>query len=82
MTRPEVTCIRKSDRYNSHERTLGTGGTNANGTRWYATQEQAIVWIESRRFELHARVKGQEVRVIAAESRYGNKYIKTEADGE
>lgn len=50
MTRYEVSCVNKSDRYNPHE--------------------------------FFVRVGSREVRVIVAESRYGNKYIKTEADGE
>lgn len=81
MTRREVTCIRKSDRYNPHERILGIGGSSS-GTRWYLTQEQAIVAIENRQYEFFVRVNAREVRVIVAVSRYGNKYLKTEADGE
>jgi hypothetical protein len=82
MTSHEVQCIRKSDRFNPHERILGIGGLNADGTRWYATQEQAIAWIENGQYDLFVRAGGREVRVIVAKSRYGNKYLKTEADGE
>jgi uncharacterized protein DUF3892 len=82
MTRREVTCINKSDRYNPHERILRIGGTNFDRSRWYATQQQAIAWIENRQFELFVRVGGREVNVVVAISRFGHKYIKTEADGE
>jgi hypothetical protein len=82
MTGHEVTCIQKSDRYDPQDRILGIGGVNADGTRWYATQEQLIAWIESGQFEFYVRVEGREVRVIVAVSRYGNKYVKTQADGE
>jgi hypothetical protein len=81
MTRHEVICIRKSDRYNPHERILGIGG-NSGGTRWCLTQEQAIAAIENRQYEFFVRVNAREVCVIAAVSHYGNKYLKTEADGE
>lgn len=81
MARHQVTCVRKADRYNPHERILGIGGVNPDSTRWYATQEQAIAWIENGQYEFFVRVDGRQVRVIVAESRYGNKYIKTEADG-
>lgn len=82
MTRHEVSCVRKSNRYNPHESILGIGGINPDGTRWYATQEQAIGWIESGKYEFFVRVGGREVKVIVAVSRYGNHYLKTEADGE
>ena len=64
MTRHEVHCIRKSDRYNPHERIQGIGGLKGDGTRWYATQEQAIAWIENTQYEFFVRVGGREVRVV------------------
>lgn len=79
--RLEVTCVSKTDRYNPHERIRGIGG-NASETRWYLTQEQAIAAIETGQRQFFVRVNGREVRVIVAVSRYGNKYLKTEADGE
>jgi hypothetical protein len=82
MTRYEVRCVRKTDRYNPHERIHGVGGLNPEGTRWYATQGQMIVWIETGQYDFLVRVDHREVRVIVAVSRYGYKYIKTEPDGE
>lgn len=82
MTRHEVKCVRKQDRYNPHERILGLGGVNPGGERWYCTQEDAVTWIEIRRYNFFVRISGKEVNLIVAESRYGNKYVKTEADGE
>ena len=82
MKRRHVTCVTKSDRYNPHERILGVGGISADGPRWYATQHQAISWIVNSLYELFVRVSGRDVRIIVAVSRYGNQYLKTEADGE
>jgi hypothetical protein len=82
MARYEVICIRKSNRFDPHERIRGIGGVNADGTRWYTDQEQAIAWIENSHHEFFVRVGARDVHVIVAVSRYGNKYLKTEADGE
>ena len=82
MTSHEITCIHKSDRYDPHERIREIGGVNADGTRWRVSQEQAIEWIGNGRYEFFVHVGSQAVRVIVATSRYGKRYIKTEADGE
>jgi hypothetical protein len=72
----------KSDRPNAHERILQVGGVNPGGTRWKLSQEQAIAGIEDGRWQFYVSVNGQTVWVIVAVSRYGNKYLKTTADGE
>lgn len=78
----QIKCINKSDRDNPHERITHVGGTNQNGTRWKLTQEAAISGIESGKYRFFVSVNGDKVWVIVAKSRYGNKYLKTEADGE
>ncbi len=78
----EVKCVTKSDRYNPHERITSIGGQNADGSNWQLSQEDAIRHIESGRFSFYVRSGGQSVNVIVAVSRYGNKYLKTTADGE
>ena len=82
MARYEVKCIRKQDRYNPHERILDIGGINPDKTRWCCSQGQAITWIEAGQHSFFVRVNGKEVEVVVTKSQYGNKYIKTEADGE
>lgn len=81
----EVKCINKSNRQDAHERILNIGGVE-NAQRWKMTQQQGITATEA------AKAKGQVAffvnrgghiaNVIVAVSRYGNKYLKTEADGE
>jgi hypothetical protein len=78
----QITCINKSDRQNAHERIRNVGGVH-NGSRWKKTQEQTIADIENNTNQFYVQVSGYgEVNVIVAKSAWGNKYIKTERDGE
>jgi hypothetical protein len=82
MSRHQVLCVNKSDRYNPHERILFIGGLNADGTRWKVSQPDAVAYIEAGTYEFYVSVLGNYVDVIVAVSQYGNKYIKTKADGD
>jgi hypothetical protein len=78
----EVKCINKSNRSDPHERIINIGGVNPGGSRWKLSQADAIARIEGGQWSFYVTRGGRTVRVIVAVSRFGNKYLKTEADGE
>jgi Protein of unknown function (DUF3892) len=81
-SRHEVHCINKSDRLNPHERIISIGGRNEDGTTWKLSQQDAVQGIEDGKWSFFVRRGGHVVNVIVSVSRYGYKYLKTEADGE
>ncbi|GAA6176990.1 DUF3892 domain-containing protein [Sulfitobacter pacificus] len=76
----QIKCINKSDRDSSWERITHVGGIT--NERWKITQQDAINHIESGAWRFYVSVGGDSVWVEVATSRYGNKYIKTVADGD
>ena len=78
----QIKCINKSDRPNPHERILNVGGVE-NGKSWKITQQMAIAHIESEEWKFWVQVgTAPSVWVTVATSIFGNKYLKTENDGE
>ena len=78
----QIKCINKTDRNDAHERIKNIGGTNSDGTRWRLTLDRAIEGIESGKWKFYVSVDGKSVWVVVAKSAKGNKYLKTENDGE
>ena len=74
----QIACISKDDRENPFQRITHVGGTG-----WRMTQQDAIRAIEigERSFRV-SRGGGKTVAVVVATSQHGNKYLKTEADGD
>jgi hypothetical protein len=81
-SRHEIHCINKTDRYDPHERIEFIGGVNGDGTRWKLSQPDAVAGIEQGKWDFYVTKNGRTVEVVVAASRYGNKYLKTEADGD
>jgi hypothetical protein len=79
----QIQYVNKSDRSNPHERILCIGGTNPDGRRWKRRQEQVIADIEAGTYTYYVAVAdGESVWVVVAVNPWGNKYLKTTADGE
>jgi hypothetical protein len=48
----------------------------------YSSEEEAIDGIENDKWDFFVNRGGRVAKVVVAISRYGHKYLKTEADGE
>lgn len=81
--RHRVRCINKTNRPDPHERIRRIGGTNADESQWRLDQGDAIAGIEAGKWTFYVeRPAGDPVAVVVAVSRFGNKYLKTTADGD
>lgn len=76
----EIQCINKTNRHSAYDRISHVG--DGHPSRWKITQQEAIAHIEAGTWRFYTRVGGTIAWVIVARSAAGNKYLKTENDGE
>ena len=76
----QIDCIEKEDRDDPAEAIKFVGGLNADGTRWKITQKDAISRIKSGQNTFYVLKDGKRTNVVVSISRWGNEYLKTEAD--
>lgn len=76
----QIQCINKTNRSSAYDRISHVGGSTP--SRWKMTQEAAISAIETGSWNFYVSVGGQVAWVIVARSAAGNKYLKTQNDGE
>jgi hypothetical protein len=75
----QITCIKKTNRYDPHERIHSIGGTNPDWTPWRLTVNEAILGIYSGKWEFHTGNEWSYAKVIVA-THNGHMYLKTVAD--
>ncbi|MEP2828672.1 DUF3892 domain-containing protein [Parvibaculum sp.] len=78
--RQTIRCINKIDRDDPYDRIKNVGGLNPDGQQWTLTQPEAIQHIDAG-WDFFVGEGAFEVKVVTAVSPYGNRYLKTEADG-
>ncbi len=74
-----ITCIHKDERKNPHERIQFVG---LEGSSQRYEQQEIVRFIDSGAHRFYVQRGGSTAWVITATSPYGNRYIKTESDGE
>ncbi len=75
-----ITCVKKDPRQDPYKRITDVGFLNSKGSH-RASQEQVIQWIDEG-YPFYVEVGGRRVDVVVKTSRFGNKYIRTEADND
>ena len=78
----QIRCVSKSDRHDPHDRITHIGGINGHGAYWRISVRQAIEGMENGSWKFFVTVDGKTAWVVVANSRYGDKYLKTRNDGE
>lgn len=77
----QIKCINKNPRNDIYHAITHVGGFT--DRPWKLTLDDAIGKIERREWEFYVeRPQGDRVWVEVAVSRFGNKYLKTDADGD
>ena len=78
--RLEIQWIKKTNRFEVHDRIHSVGGTTPDGIEWHLSQQQVADAIEKRTHSFYIIHGGANLEVITVRSRFGFRYIKTTAD--
>lgn len=77
----QIQCINKNPRNDIYKRITHVGGI-INGKTWKLTLDAAIAGVKNDKWRFWTVANGESVWVEVAKSRFGNEYLKTEADGD
>jgi hypothetical protein len=76
----QIRCVRKTERYNPHERISGVGGLNEDGTRWFLPGRDAIAGVKAGKWRFWTVANGKNLWIVLAETAQGIEYLKGEPD--
>jgi len=77
----KVSWVDKADQPEVHRRIRRIGGSSRE-LQWNHTREQAIEYIERGQFAYYVEKDARALELGVGRTADGNKYLKTEADGE
>lgn len=78
--RLEIDWVKKTNRFEAHDRIYTVGGTTSDGLEWQLSQRQAADAIDAGTHSFFIRHAGAILEVVSATSRWGFRYIKSVAD--
>lgn len=77
-----ISCIRAYLPSETDIRIAAIGGRNGDSTPWRLSVDDAIFGVEQGRWAFHTLVEDRRVNVVVAQAANGQKYLKTELDGD
>ncbi len=73
----EIQWVRKSNRFEAHDRIHSVGGVDEDGQPWRLSPQDVVHRIDSGTHTFFVTVGDRRVAVVTATSRWGYRYIKT-----
>lgn len=77
-----VTCVKKREGVSVHERISDISGVDSDGSPWSLSLAAAIAKTESRKLQFYVKRNGRLLTLVIGRSAWGEKYLKTEDDGD
>ena len=83
MARDRISYVVQDDRCDPYRQIRFVGGTNADGSRWTLSHDEAIRGVEEGLWTFYAQLPaGDRLDVLVAESPTGEKFLRTELDAD